>query len=158
MRDQIILSDSSCLISLINLNQLDLLQQLYKEVLITTKIVEEVGTDLPDWIRTTDTYSLAEYEGLRSQLDPGEASAIALALSLGLDRVKLIIDEQRGRRIARGMNIQITGTLGVITSAQQRGIITNGKELVLSLFNSNFRMSEALKNEVLNTLDKMNPE
>ena len=54
-------------------------------------------------------------------LGAGEAEAITLAVELHADL--LLMDDRRGVKAARGKGVEITGTLGVLGLAGQRGII-----------------------------------
>src|SRR5262249_31748728 len=60
-------------------------------------------------------------ELLRAELDPGEAEAIALA-SEGKARL-LLIDEVKGRAMARRLALKIVGSVGVCILAKERGLI-----------------------------------
>jgi predicted nucleic acid-binding protein len=46
----VIISDTSCLIILTKIEELDLLRQLYNKVTITQEIFIEFGEQIPDWI------------------------------------------------------------------------------------------------------------
>ena len=58
---------------------------------------------------------------LLSDLDPGEAAVIAL----GQERHAhlLIIDERLGRRHAKRLGFEVTGTVGVLLRAKQMGLV-----------------------------------
>jgi Domain of unknown function (DUF3368) len=55
------------------------------------------------------------------QLDSGEREAIALARSL--DASLVLLDERRGRRMAKGLGLVVSGTLGVLDLAARRGLV-----------------------------------
>jgi predicted nucleic acid-binding protein len=48
-----VITDTSCLIVLSNIGQLDILRELYKTMLITPEVAAEFGEFLPEWIHTT---------------------------------------------------------------------------------------------------------
>ncbi|MBN8729861.1 MAG: DUF3368 domain-containing protein [Acidobacteria bacterium] len=75
------------------------------------------------------------------RLDPGERSALALAKELGADLV--LIDEAEGRREAARLGIPMTGTLGVLRLAAERGMI-DVPNVVDGLRNSGFYLNEGL--------------
>jgi predicted nucleic acid-binding protein len=56
-----------------------------------------------------------------ARLDPGERQAIQLAKQEHADL--LLIDEKLGPRIARERGLAVTGTLGVLLQAAERGLI-----------------------------------
>ncbi len=92
MRNHTIVGDSSPLIALAIIGQLELLLKLYQRVIISEKVWEEItihGAGLPgasaisqlDW-PTIQKPAHALIQPLSILLDPGEAEAIALAMSL----------------------------------------------------------------------------
>ena len=58
---------------------------------------------------------------LLADLDPGEHDAILLALQVKADLV--IMDEREGVEEARRLGLIVTGTLGVLDRAAERGLI-----------------------------------
>ena len=54
-------------------------------------------------------------------LGAGELEALALAEELHADLV--LIDEDKGRQIARSLGLRVTGTLGVLDIAAERRLI-----------------------------------
>jgi predicted nucleic acid-binding protein len=64
----------------------------------------------------------SQVQKLREQLHPDEAEAIALALELNADVV--LLDEMRGRDVAKGLGLQHTGLLGVLIQAKKQGLFS----------------------------------
>jgi hypothetical protein len=60
-------------------------------------------------------------DAVSADLDEGERAAIALAVEVKADLV--LIDEAAGRRVAKGLGMRITGTVGVLRLAAERGMI-----------------------------------
>ncbi len=147
MHNRIIIADSSCLIALSNIGELDLLKKVYTEISITPEIVAEFGETIPEWMNIETVSDNTKIELLELELDRGEASAIALALEQ--ENSLLIIDEKKGRLIAKRMRITITGILGVILKAKEVGIITVVKPIIEKLESVDFRISEKLKKQIL---------
>jgi uncharacterized protein len=63
----------------------------------------------------------------------------------------LIIDERKGRIIAKDLGIKIIGTIGVILKAKENGIISNLSEIVERLELTDFRLSPKLKQQLLDS-------
>lgn len=101
MPEKIIIADSSCLIAISNIEELELLKELYSYITITPEVQKEFGQPIPDWILTEEVQNKKIVELLELDLDKGEASAIALAIEH--EPSLLIIDEKKGRRIAQKM-------------------------------------------------------
>ncbi|MBW6498241.1 MAG: DUF3368 domain-containing protein [Bacteroidales bacterium] len=140
---KVIISDTSCLIILTNIGELDLLHRLYKTVIITQDILLEYGDNLPDWIEVRQVKDQYRQQLLEMQIDKGEASAIALALETG-DNI-VILDDWKARKVAERLGISVTGTLGVIIKAKNTGIIPSIKPFLDEIRETNFRISEELE-------------
>jgi len=143
MHKSIIISDASPIIALENIGRLDILRTLYEEIIITDIVAEEVQMELPDWVRRDSSYDKDLYVSLSTRLDEGEASAIALAVQK--KDCLLIIDEKKGRKLAKELGVEITGLIGVIVKAKGAGIIDSGKLVLNELEENGFRISDSLK-------------
>jgi predicted nucleic acid-binding protein len=149
MPETLVITDTSCLIVLSKVGLLDILRQLYRQVVISTTIAEEYGEEIPEWIHV-QTVINQTYQGLlEAILDPGESSAIALALEIEPDNVLLVIDELKGRKEAKRLGLRITGTLGVLYAAKQKGIIPFIKPYIIQLQTNGFRVSQTIIEELL---------
>lgn len=142
-----IISDTSCLILLEKIGELNLLHTVFGEIVTTQFVAEEFGEVLPYWITIQNPTNKSSQLILETMLDKGEASAIALALETG--NSLLIIDESKGRKIAKQLGLAITGTLGVLAQAKLKGHIQLLKPLLEKIQQTNFRISEQLVQEVL---------
>lgn len=142
---QIIVSDTSCLILLDKVGRIDLLKSLFGKITITQIIADEFGNPLPEFIEIDDPIDLNYQKILESFLDKGEASAIALALEK--DDCLLIIDEYKGRREAKNLKINFTGTIGILIAAKQKGLIHSINEILEEIKTTNFRLDKTLISE-----------
>jgi predicted nucleic acid-binding protein len=138
----IIIADASCLIGLTNIKLLDILRALYVTVTVTPEIAAEYGLDLPDWITVASVKNIVLQKAIQSDLHLGEASVIALALENPPSRV--VLDDKKARRYAVNLGLTITGTMGIVVSAEERGIIKNADEVFRQLRKIGFRLPNLL--------------
>ena len=143
----IVISDTSCLIIFNKIGQLEILQKVYDNVLTTPEVAEEFSEILPDWIIIKEVQDKKYQEFLETQIDYGEASAIALAKEI--DNSLLLLDDLKARKLAGKLNLRFTGTLGVITKAKQIGVISAIRPIIDSLLLTDFRISENVIEELL---------
>ena len=73
----IVISDTSSLILFHKIGELELLRKLYNRVIITPEVQTEFKEQLPDWIKIESVQDKKYQEFLETQVDRGEASAIA---------------------------------------------------------------------------------
>ena len=142
-----IISDTSCLIVLSKIGEMDLLKKVYGSIFTTQDIASEFGDSLPEWIDVLEVKDPFKQQLLELQIDKGESSAIALALEIPGSTV--ILDDFKARKIAIKLGIQVTGTLGVVIRARQKGIISSIKPILGKLKQTNFRLSTELESEAL---------
>ena len=147
MPEELVISDASPLIALIDIGQVDLLRQMYQRVLITDVVRGEIHAEVPAWIEVSTDYEVQQYQLLCLELDAGEASAIALALKQTGSRI--ILDERKGRIVAKRLNLKVTGTVGLIVKAKEAGLITSGKGVLDQLAEHGFWLSDKLNRQIL---------
>lgn len=151
-----VVSNTTPIISLLKLNQLDLLQKLYTKIYIPKAVYEEIEAgkskgyykDLTkiDWINIIE---IQNKQAVRYflDLDEGEAEAIILANELNTDLI--ILDEKLGRFHAKHANLKVTGTVGVLIKAKSEKLIPELKPLLDELTDKEVWISEKLKFEIL---------
>lgn len=142
----IIVSDTSCLILLDKLGRIGLLKSLFQNLSVTQIVADEFEKELPEFIKIENPKDIKYQKILESFLDPGEASAIALALEK--EDCLLIIDELKGRREARQLELKYTGTLGILIIAKEKGLIKSVSKVIQEIRDTDFRIDEKLINEV----------
>ncbi len=138
----VIISDTSCLILLHRIGELELLHKVFDTIVITQTIADEWNQPIPYWVKIENPVSQTQQLILQTTLDKGEASAIALALEKR--NCLLIIDERKGRKLARLLQIDITGTLGVLAEAKRLGLVNATRPLLDAMQQTDFRLSENL--------------
>ena len=156
----IVVSDTTPISSLYRIGHLYLLHDLFERVILPSAVMSELlqlkkwGYDLQEislssWIEVK-TVSNQEYlSQLNHILDAGEAEAIALAKELHAEL--LLTDEMKGRAIAKKEGLQIVGTLGILLSSKNFGLIPKIQQPLDALIHeANFRISDSLYKEILN--------
>ena len=143
----IVIADTSCLILFHKIGELDILRKVYDSVTTTPEVAQEFQEILPDWILIENVKDKKYQEFLETQIDWGEASAIALAKEKEFPL--LLLDDLKARKLATKLNLRVTGTLGVIHKAKQIGILVKVKPLIEKLQTTNFRISEYIIEELL---------
>ena len=135
-----VIADTSCFILLIKIGEIGLLRRIYASVYTTPEVAREFKYKLPDWIIVEPVKNQAQFHLLENELDPGEASAIAL--SYEIQDAILILDDLAARKVATRLKISFTGTFGIIAKAKQQGIISSVKPILDKVKQTNFRFSE----------------
>lgn len=158
MTNSLIVSDSGPLIALAKINELSLLFKLFHGVFIPEAVYTEctLNPTLPGAqliqsfinkkeIHIKKVISESKIESLFI-LDEGETEAILLAKKLNSS---LLIDEKRGRSVARNLGIKVIGTAGLLLKGHQKGFLKNLKDCLTELQKKGYRLSDDLVNEIL---------
>ena len=140
-----IVSDTSCLILLDKIKQLDLLKALFGKITVTQLVADEFGKKLPDFIQIENPQNLTYQKILESFVDIGEASVLALAIEK--KECLLIIDDNKGRREAKQLDLTFTGTIGILIIAREKGLIKSLSEILEKIKKTDFRISESIIND-----------
>lgn len=156
----IVISDATPIISLIKIESLDVLETMYKRVIIPKAVYDEliINIDYKSEIDFIEECTFLETKIVEAELsvsllqrqlklDLGESEAIVLANNIDADLI--IIDERKARRIAKDTGLNVTGTLGVLVQAKQKGIIKELKPLLDKLIDHEIRISKKLYEEIL---------
>jgi predicted nucleic acid-binding protein len=154
---RVVISDTSPLRYLVLIGQADLLPALYTEVLIPETVAEELNQPAtpepvrrwmahrPAWLQVVPLTARPPSMPL-PDLDPGERDAILLALHLKADLV--LMDERDGVEEARRLGLAVTGTLGILDRAAERGLMELAPAIA-RLRQTNFRIDPALLDRLL---------
>jgi predicted nucleic acid-binding protein len=102
-----------------------------------------VIADPPDWlVIVPDPESFLEET---AALGAGEASVITLAWG-ARETSRLILDERRGRAVARALGLRVTGLLAILVEAALAGEI-DFEDALSRLQATGFRLSQALMDD-----------
>ncbi len=151
-----VVSNTSPLSYLVLIEHVEVLPALFGTVVISETVRDELSHEaappvLRQWIASPPSWLVVRpnVEGQDAdlmRLDPGERDAIALAEHSRADLV--IIDERAARDVARARGLTVTGLLGVLAAASQRGLI-DLPEAVDRLRQTSFRASPRLLKDLL---------
>lgn len=143
----VVIADTSCFILLDKINQLDLLQKVFGTVTTTSIIAEEFRKPLPEWVAIRSAANQRYSQLLEIEIDKGEASAISLAMEH--ENSLLILDDGKARKLALLLNLNYTGTLGILLKAKELGILPGIKPVLDQIQKTNFRFSEKVMIDIL---------
>ena len=156
---RLIIADTGPINYLILIGNIDLLPTLFGRVILPSAVQTELNdADAPPLVRNWIAYpppwlDIHETPGRQAGdasaegLDEGEAAAIVLAIALGADL--LLMDDRKGVTVARSKGLRVTGTLGVLDIAAERGLI-NFAEGIARLRQTTFRIPEAVLDSLMN--------
>lgn len=157
----IVVADTGPFIALGRVGCLKLLHDLYQDILIPPAVGDELrlGSGRPGARQSTEALeqgwlqvqelsagSAQALSELMLVLDPGEAEAILLAEEVNCKF--LLIDERKGRVIARRRGVPVVGIAGVLLAAKKRGFIDAVVPILKNLEQAGYRMSVGLTNEI----------
>lgn len=151
-----IIADAGPIIALCKIQELRLLKQLFKLCFITEEVYQEVisGNDIVvsclqlavknHHIKIEPVTNINS--DLKNLLDPGEASSIALALKQ--KQCALLIDEAKGRQIAKQYKLSVIGFAGLLILAKKHELINAVIPLLVNVRNNGYWLSNKFLYEV----------
>ncbi|MFZ5516885.1 MAG: DUF3368 domain-containing protein [Candidatus Zhuqueibacterota bacterium] len=155
----IVVSNASPIINLAAIDRLHILKDLFEKIIIPDAVFEEIaikGAGQPGanevknlkWIECQSVSNTTLKKVLQSDLDAGEAGAIALSMEVNADL--LLIDEKIGRTIASQLGLKYIGVIGILIYAKSKGIIPEIKPVLDDLiFKAGFWIDQKLYDRVL---------
>ena len=148
---RVVVADTTPLNYLILIGQVEMLRELFGEVIIPEAVLTELRhpkapaavaswlLNLPDWLRV-ETVVLVDPS---IQLGQGETEAISLAVERQIPIV--LMDERRGRSAAEARGLLAVGTLNILDLADERGLL-DGVAMLETLRQTTFRADAELLN------------
>jgi uncharacterized protein len=155
----IVVADTTPLLYLSRIGRLGVVHAVHGEVVVPETVWNELVVARPlapgvedllasAWIRVNDDAERAGIDAvLAASLDRGEAAAIKLAELLRAET--LLIDERKGRDVARRRGLHIQGTLGLLVEARRAGVFASLREVLDDLTREGFHVSAQLVTEAL---------
>lgn len=154
-----IAADAGPLIGLARAGLLDLLQKLYGTAAVPPAVLEELrlGEDRPGsrvlrtahktgWLVEVRPKDLDLISEIGRLVGPGEAAAIALAEERGWP---ILLDERRGRGVARLRGVSVIGTGGVLLLAKEGAHLSRVGPSLRKLADAGYRLAPTLQAEIL---------
>jgi predicted nucleic acid-binding protein len=147
MPENLVIADTSCLILLNKIDELNILKDNYNKVYITPEIANEFNLEIPEWIEIIEVRNRTLQLLFQNSLDLGESTALSLAFEIP-DSI-VILDDLKARKVARNLGLKITGTIGVIVNAKLKGTIPSVKEILDKIIKTDFRINAKIINEAI---------
>lgn len=131
-----VVSNTTPIISLASINKLNVLKELFGEIIIPHSVYDEIKAKESYGYKEVDSNYIkvraikgTKYRDLLlNQLDWGEAETIILAIEINADYV--IIDDNIGYKIAKNSGLNVIRTLSVLLKAKDKGIVKEIKPLL----------------------------
>lgn len=158
----IVISDTTPIISLLKAGRLELLEKLYQTVIMPEAVYEELtnNDDYEEERKVIERCPFLAVEKVRNVesvyilrnvtgLDAGESESLILYGERKADL--LLIDEHKGRNVAKKMSVEHIGTVGILMMAFDEGILTAEEiwETLKVMLACDIRLSRKLCNNVL---------
>ena len=155
-------TDTSPLLYLYRIGKVDILPQVFEEVLTVPAVVSELaegqakGYEVPkpeeyNWLRVVSPQKMPS-EWLASDLGKGELETMALALE-HQEKV-VILDDVLARRIAQAAGLEVWGTLRVLLEAKRQGLLSSMSSAVDELKDSGMWISDDIRQRILKLADE----
>lgn len=152
-----VIVNTTPLIVLSNINRLDLLKSLYKEIFIPEAVFNEVtvkkdsacleNQEHSDWIHVCKIAKQSEKRMYQAKLHSGEVEVMILAQEEPKADL-VILDDNAAKKTAKFLGLNVTGTLGVILKAKKLGFVKSASELMFSIMSNGFYISPEIINLV----------
>jgi predicted nucleic acid-binding protein len=151
----LVFCDNSCLSALAEMGLLEVLPRIVGPVRIPASVAAEgrhpgapealrqVMADPPDWL-----VMVPDPEGFLEETDAlgaGEAAAITLAWR-DREGSRLVLDERRGRAVAKALGLRVTGLLAILVEAAVAGEM-EFEDALSRLRATGFRLSQRLMDD-----------
>lgn len=149
-----VVCNSSPLIGLEQIGELNLLNALFDTIIVPPAVVHEVtpSVSLPEWINER---ALVQNIGpliMKASLGQGESEAISLGLES--DARLIILDDRPARRLAQSLSLSVVGTLGILVLAKKKNLIPAVKPCLEALSRFDFRIAPILYEQILKDADE----
>jgi len=141
----VVVSNTSPLIALKHAGIIEVLNTLFQTIVVSPAVMDELSVKEKEYFTKLKFLKLEApnnkhlVEVLKLTVDEGEAESITLALE---KNAILIIDDLKGRRVARKLGIRIIGTMGLLEVMKLKGLLKKVKPYLELLKIKGFYISE----------------
>lgn len=148
-----VIVNTTPLIALCHVGQLDVLKKIYGEISIPQAVYRELAEkkesickkqvdDSLDWIHVEKIENQMAKAMFKTQLHDGEVEVMILAKEKNADII--IIDDANAKKHAKYLKLPVTGTIGVLIRAKKQGYISELKPILQGMIDKNIYISEKL--------------
>lgn len=148
-----VIVNSTPLIALCKVNQLELLRELYTEIAIPEAVFQEVTAKNDSvkrkilengaWIHVQSVSDTIDRRMYKAKLHDGEVEVMILAQEIKADLV--IIDDNAARKTAIYLSLPLTGTVGVLLRAKAEGLVPKVMPIVDNMEQNGLYYGSVLK-------------
>ena len=154
MKNGLVIADSGPIFSLAVIDKLEILNVIFDSIRIPLAVWEEITLN-----KTTEqfqkihsffhdkTQQIAGFNELSFLMDYGESESVILYKELQADF--LLIDDKKARKIAENFGLNCIGTIGLLSVARERKIISELKPLFETFLRNKRFYSITLLNTIL---------
>ncbi|MBW2204776.1 MAG: DUF3368 domain-containing protein [Deltaproteobacteria bacterium] len=139
---EIAIVDASVLIALEKIELSDILCRIYSQIILPEAVIKEFGTP------TIGCYSVRKVKSPMVELlvrdlnlGKGESEVIALAYESGM---KIIVDDLKARKVAETLDLNFTGTIGILLKAERLKLIDSAYDKTKELKFKGFYVADQL--------------
>lgn len=158
-----VIVNSTPIILFSNINQLEILKQIYGEIVIPQAVYDEV-TAKPDsacqnlknhlnWIKIENINNPLQKKMYEAKLHDGEVEVMILAQEEPKADL-VILDDNSAKKTAKFLNLPVTGSLGVLLKAKELKIIKEVKPYVDAIIANGFFVTQKIYEMVLEQADE----
>ncbi len=152
-----VIVNSTPLIVLCGIGRLDILKELYEEIMIPFAVFREVTVkddsacalirSAEAWICVEQIKDYSEKKMYKAKLHDGGVEVMILAQEQKADLI--ILDDNAAKKTAKYLGLTVTGTLGVLIKAKRQGIIEEVRPILSEMRRNGFYISGAVERMVL---------
>ncbi len=154
MKNGLVIADSGPIFSLTIVDRLNLLDQLFDDIKIPQAVWNEITFDDSNLIYDkisayffNKVQKIKGFNELTFTMDYGESESVILYRELQANF--LLIDDKKARKIAENFGINCIGTLGLLMTAKDKGLVDELKPIFASFIANKRFYSINLLNDIL---------